>query len=253
MAMKEVPMDEVPLEDEEVKFVKRDDGVRTIYKGLEYLPCNGGYMLCTPEIHDGVGIIPPECYDIPREVDGKPVVKIHCVAFSYLTTKALKRVIIPDSVVEIDESAFASISGLKNVAFIIDPNNPKYKVIDGNLYSKDGKTLLAGIGKGDDNEIFVVPDGISELGAYALRSYKCTGIIIPSSVKRIGKEAFPLGYNEYFSNTNIYFKGTKNQMRIPGLGYARNVYVYKEGKPSLFNKHTWHFAADGVTPEITKK
>ena len=55
--MQRVTMDDMPMESEDtVKYVERNDGIRAVYKGLEYLPCDGGYMLVCPEIYEKGGM-----------------------------------------------------------------------------------------------------------------------------------------------------------------------------------------------------
>ena len=57
-------------------------------------------------------------------------------AFCY----SLESIEIPDSVTSIGSSAFYLCSSLANI--IVDTVNEYYKSVDGNLYSKDGKTLI---------------------------------------------------------------------------------------------------------------
>ena len=75
-------------------------------------------------------------------------------------------------------------------SIIVDVSNEKYKSIDGNLYTKDGKTLIQyAIGKKDTS--FIIPDGVTSIGNEAF--YDCdslTNITIPSSVTSIGDYAF---------------------------------------------------------------
>ena len=100
---------------------------------------------------------------------------------------------IPDKinnlpVTEVDESAFEGCTRLESIA--VDKNNQNYCSIDGNLYSKDQKTLIQyAIGKPDSS--FVVPDSVTTIGESAFED--CTSlesIVIPSSVTTIGYLAF---------------------------------------------------------------
>ena len=93
----------------------------------------------------------------------------------------------------------------------VDENNQHYKSIDGNLYDKDGKTLIQyALGKKDT--AFVIPDSVTSIGRYAFSGCSSlTSIEIPDSVTSIGDDAF---YN-CSSLTNITFEGN-----IPSYLYS---------------------------------
>ena len=130
-------------------------------------------------------------------------------AFSGCT--GLTSVTIPDSVTSIGKYAFRDCTGLTSVtignsvtsigyeafygctaltSITVDEDNTVYKSIDGNLYSKDGTTLIQyAIGK--TNTSFTIPDSVTSIGFSAF--YKCTSltsVAIPDSVTSIGSYAF---------------------------------------------------------------
>ena len=72
----------------------------------------------------------------------------------------------------------------------VDSENPHYKSVDGNLYTKDGKTLIQyATGKRDRN--FDVPEGVEEISPYAFYGAKhLHSVKLPSSVETIGTSAF---------------------------------------------------------------
>ena len=102
-------------------------------------------------------------------------------------------IIIPDTITSIDANAFSSCKFLAEI--IVDENNQHFKSIDGNLYTKDGKTLVQyAIGKKDTS--FEIPNGVEFISDYAF--YYCsslTSITIPDSVTSIGSSAFYNCYN----------------------------------------------------------
>ena len=141
--------------------------------------------------------------------DGDRVTSIGEEAFYGCT--GITSIVIPDSVEKIGKEAFAYCSNLSEItlgeslraigvfAFLgctnftsitVDEDNTSYQSIDGNLYSKDGKTLIQyPIGK--KNTSFTIPDSATRIGGSAF--YRCTGltsIVIPDSVTSIGDYAF---------------------------------------------------------------
>ena len=100
----------------------------------------------------------------------------------------LTSVVIPNSVTSIGSRAFYWCSYLTNIE--VEANNEYYCSIDGNLYTKDTKTLVQyAIGKMDTE--FTIPDSVTIIGDNAF--YPCdslTNVVIPNSITTIGNEAF---------------------------------------------------------------
>ena len=101
---------------------------------------------------------------------------------------SLASIEIPNSVTSIGDYAFDGCSSLTSIA--VDANNANYKDIDGNLYSKDGKTLLRyAIGKTTTS--FTIPDNVTSIGKSAFSGCdSLTSIEISNSVTNIGDDAF---------------------------------------------------------------
>ena len=130
-------------------------------RGAEYIYVNGSqvYDIVIP---DGVTEISPYAFYI-----------LHPTA-----------VTIPDSVSNICTSAFcySSIYDLN-----INDTNEHYKLIDGNLYTKDGKTL---VGYTEDKQSFAIPDGVEVIGGGAFSNSFLLSVTIPEGVRIIEDEAF---------------------------------------------------------------
>lgn len=107
-------------------------------------------------------------------------------AFQYCS--GLTRVTIPDSVTSIGNEAFYNCSSLTSIT--VSENNTAYKSIDGNLYTKDGTTLVQyAIGKTATS--FTIPDGVISIGDWAFEDCtNLTSITISDSVTSIGRHAF---------------------------------------------------------------
>lgn len=173
-----------------------------------------------PSMHEGKNVTEiwsgsfKSCQSLESIIIGNRVTSIGEGAFAWCTS--LTSITIPDSVTNIGGSAFYGCSSLTTVtignsvtsigymafsycskltSITVDSNNSNYKSIDGNLYRKDGKTLLQyAIGKTATE--FTIPDNVTSIGAYAF--YNCdtlNKISIPNSVTAIGDEAFQYCHN----------------------------------------------------------
>ena len=148
--------------------------------------------------------------------------------------------IVPDSVTSVGASAFYKCSKLTSIsigkgvlsigtnafrncssltAINISEDNTAYLSINGNLYTKDGKTLLQyALGKKDTT--LIVPEGVVSIGDASLAACKnLTSVTLPSTVTYIGINGFnncsnltnvniplgvtTIGYNAFKSCTNL--------------------------------------------------
>ena len=113
------------------------------------------------------------------------VTSIDSSAFQYC--EKLTRIEIPSSVKKIGVYTFAKCENL--VSIEVDENNKFYKSIYGNLYSKNGKTLIRyALGKTDMN--FDIPEGVIEIKDNAFSECNLISVVLPKSVTKIGYEAF---------------------------------------------------------------
>jgi len=97
-------------------------------------------------------------------------------------------VMIPYKVTTIREFAFDDCTSLTDIT--VDESNANYKSVDGNLYSKDGKTLLQ-YACGKKEQAFIVPDGVVNIGKGAFGDCRALkSVTLANSVKFIGDSAF---------------------------------------------------------------
>ena len=121
---------------------------------------------------------------IPDNIDGKTVTEIRKEAFS--NCASIYEIVIPDTVTLIDPSAFIGCTSLK--AITVSDSNEAYKTVNGNLYSKDGKTLVKFCDVSAAE--FSLPDTVSEISPYAFYQMDKLTSLTLNNVKSIGKYAF---------------------------------------------------------------
>ena len=135
----------------------------------------------------GIGTCTDTDIIIPtKSPDGDTVTSVGVSAF--FNCSNLTSIEIPEGVMSIGEGAFYYCTSLTSIT--VDSNNSAYQSIEGNLYSKDGKTLVQyAVGKTDT--YFVIPDGVTNIGENAFENcYNLTSIEIPEGVTSIGYDAF---------------------------------------------------------------
>ncbi len=103
----------------------------------------------------------------------------------WLDEKKVKVLNIPATITKIDREAFLASQEVN-----IDENNPKYKSIDGVVFSKNGTKLIQFPYKKNKNSVYTVPDGVQVIGDSAFRGAYLKGVELPDSVNRIEQSAF---------------------------------------------------------------
>lgn len=102
--------------------------------------------------------------------------------------KNLTKIHLPEKVDHIDEYAFCSSCSVEEITAA--DGNAHFRSIDGNLYSKDGKTLVQ-YAVGKQNDKFILPHEVREIGICALyRAKKLKDVELPMGLIVINKQAF---------------------------------------------------------------
>ena len=100
---------------------------------------------------------------------------------------ALPTINIPAQVTEIGYACFTDCAALTNIT--VDADNANFKSVDGVLYTKDGKTLVA-YPDGKAGTSYEIPDGTNIINDYSFCNSKLTELVIPASVYTMGSYAF---------------------------------------------------------------
>jgi len=102
--------------------------------------------------------------------------------------KQMTEINIPASVTSIKNGAFSSSAPLANIN--VDSKNKVYSSLDGILYSKDGRTLIA-FPDAKQIDTFTVPKRVTTIGTRAFAgNWYLTEIILSKKVTSLGVESF---------------------------------------------------------------
>ena len=182
---------------------------------------------------------------------------------AFRNCSSLTSVVIPASVTSIGTEVFLGCESLTSIA--VDENNENYKSVDGNLYSKDGKTLIQyAIGK--KNEEFVIPTGVTSIGENSfLGCTSLTRVTVPDSVTSIDGWAFyscenltsitvtdsvrSIGYDAFCdcdSLESVFYNGAEDDFANVKINLWNDYdqYFYSAEQPTEEGNY-WHYV-DGV-------
>ena len=159
------------------------------------------------------------CFNLKNLTLSNSLENIGDNAFAYCD---LETVTLPSTLKTFGVGIFANCTRLASIEL---SNNENFKVIDGNLYTNDEKTLLQyAIGKTENS--FVVPSGVTNIGEYAFAYAKnLVLIVLPSTLTKIGDEAFSECNNlfEIYNLSNIDI--VKGSVKNGNIAYnARDVH-----------------------------
>lgn len=190
----------------------------------------------------------------------------------------LTTVAIPASVTNIGTCPFNGCEALKEIA--VDTNNANYTSIDGNLYTKDGKTLVQ-YALGKSQTTFVVPESVVTIGHRSISGAKnLTSITLSGNVTNVESYAFAGCFGlveisitsplETLEDCVFYFCSTLENITLPStLKNIGNAIFYKCEKLKNINysgtreqwrqinkANEWDYSTDGtytITYEYTGK
>ena len=186
--------------------------------GLDTGLCNGNTSITSIHLPDSIKCIGDYCFNKCTNLKeiNMPEGLGYIGYAAFQCCYALRELKLPDSIWFIDNFAFNHNSGLVNKeirlpdnleylgenihcpahmfydcgtdgefeSFSISDSNKYYKVIDGILYTKDGKTLVSiPVGKVFKDGIFEIPKGVENLGELSFsRNKSVKEIVIPDSL-----------------------------------------------------------------------
>ena len=188
--------------DEEENLYSIVKGIKDKEETVVVIPPRYSSIVIT---HIGEGAF-KDCTNIKSVKIPSTVTHIGKEAFSGCTS--LESITIPANVTTIGENAFVNCPSLKRIS--VSSQNQNYKSIDGDLYTKDGKTLIKYTAKKVENS-FEIPHGVEQICTTAFDT-SAKNVTIPASVTSISTAFAGLTTLE----TVIFEKGTT--IGVIGLG-----------------------------------
>ena len=160
---------------------------------------------------------------------------LETVGVGAFSKNQLTSVTLPASIKTIGGNPFYGNTSLLQI--LIDDKNQNYISIDGVLFSKDRKTLIAyPAAKGS---VAVIPSDVTVLGARSFSDANMTGLILPASITKIEDSALN---NNYLigvtipQNVNIYGASFDNDFAnyYSRGGKSGGIYICRNGNWSFY-------------------
>lgn len=204
-------------------------GEYAFYKsGIETFAFEAGIALSTIPAHAFAStkissVTIPESVDYIDDNAFRDCLSLQTVAFG--TTKTLqvhanafyntgiRELVIPENMEYIGEYAFIGLENL--TAYVADENNPNYKSVDGVLYSKDGKKLIA-FPAGRTGS-FAVPSTVETIGFGAFENTKIESVAFENGINLL-----TLGYRSFYNAVNL------KTVEIPASVVSIDFYAFAE-------------------------
>jgi hypothetical protein len=175
-------------------------------------------------------------------IDGVLYTKDETTLVQYPVGKQNSELVLSDKVTTIEVGALSRAVHMQRI--IVSDTHPLFKSVDGVLYSKDGKTLLQyPAGKGD-TDIFVVPDGVTEIAMYAFNGNVYLPAIRFNQVTKVGEGAFA----NCTDLVSVIIPATVMEMgAVVFGGCTRLTIVYCEIAEQPESWVMWDFGAENLT------
>ena len=186
------------------------------------------------------------CDSIINVVVPNSVIKITGWAFSFCNS--LKSVTIGSGTTTIDDYAFAYNDTIERIT--VSAKNKAYKSINGDLYTKDGSTLIK-YSCGKEGTLFVIPNGVITIADNAFHECKnLKTLIIPEGVTTIGNDAFLEANIENIEipNSITTVKGAFLNCPVKSTKYSNAEYLGNKENPYLVLFHGWNTTSCEVHP-----
>ena len=176
------------------------------------------------------------CWEVEKEIlsviveDG--ITTISPGAFLHCST--LSEVIIPKSVIEIGEHAFAGCSSMINIT--VDKENQYYSSLDGNLYNKKQSVLIQ-YALGKNATSFDVPESVEIIETLAFyNGDKVVAVTIPQKVT-VRSDAF-----FYASIADVYYNGSEKEWKEKNGNWIADATMHFAWGEEL----AWSLSPDGI-------
>ena len=167
---------------------------------------------------------------------------VEVIEVKAIRSNTLKKIYISDTVKKIEPNAFGILYDNSCSSYfgcceleeiVVDENNPYYKSIDGNLYSKDGKVLIR-VAPGKKEDVIYIPEGVEEVaGSASLYFTTSKKVVLPSTFGSQDQFLLLLPYFDTEKNLSIELEINKYN---PNYKVVDQVVYSKDGKTlSMYN------------------
>ena len=151
---------------------------------------------------------------------------------------SLTSIYIPKGVDLVNDDSFSACTSLSS--YNVHPGNNTYTAVEGVLFKKDKKLLLA-YPPAKENEQYVVPIGVEEIANNAFKNAKIRKVSLPNTLKNIGENAF-------YGTSLMYVTIPKNVEEIGNnaFSYCNNldaVMVLNNIPPDIYSQ-TFKYSGD---------
>ena len=143
----------------------------------------------------------------------------------------IENLVIPNRITEVFPQSFFYLITLEN--FIVEDDHPLFCTIDGVLFSKDKKRLIAFPAGRVDNQYFV-PNGTEIIGENAFEHCKIMEVVLPPSIKRIEPDAFARSWLHICDMSKM----SVNKIGARCFQGCSKVYVIRKGKIQMEDIYT---------------